>query len=347
MSIVFGEDPVRREVAGVLSRVEEGLPIDDSVEREHVDLKEEHGRRDRSGAIAPSQPHNEDAARELTAAAACMANTPGGGALVVGVSDRGELIGTDLEIEWLRHRIWELSDSRLTVDAQAVSVRGTRVLVLTAPQAVEPVRVRGKIRWRVGTNCVEVDASTWHVKRMALLDYDWSAEESSVPTGRARPAAVAQARDLLLASGEPHAEELAADDDTSLLRRLNVVTAAGLLTNAGVLAFVGRRDPCLDFIRRDYAGGDSLVRVRRADRSLLEELAEVFQALDATTPTVHRQQGLVIGQERQIPRRAAREAVVNGVAHREWGISDAYRRRVRGAAASCHQPRWIHGRGHP
>jgi len=322
MPILFGADPIQTEVQVILAALADGKVIDDAVERQYVDLKEEHGRRDRQGGIGPSSPRNQEAAQELAAAAACMANTPGGGALIVGVSDDGQLIGTDLEAEWLRHRMWELSGKALTVDVATHEVSGRRLLVLRAPQALEPIRVNGKIRWRVGTNCVEIDAHTWHARRMADLNFDWSSEESSVPVEAARPVALELARELLRASGEDHSEELAADTDRSLLRRLNVVSPGGRLTNAGVIAFVGRGDPGLDYVRRAQAGGDSLSRLRRPDRSLIEELVEVFQAVDANTPTIHVQHGLVIGQQREIPRRAAREAIVNGVAHREWGVSE-------------------------
>lgn len=322
MATHFGSDPITNEVMAILTALDEGRSVDDAVERQFVDLKEEHGRRDKQGGVGPSSARNEEAARELAAAAACMANTPGGGALIVGVSNDGRVIGTDLEAEWLRHRLWELSGKLLTVDVIVHDVSGSRLLVLRAPQALEPIRINGRIRWRVGTNCVEIDANTWHTKRMASLNDDWSAEESTVPISEARASALQQARQLLLDSGEDHARDLASDSDVNLLRRLNVVTPDGLLTNAGVLAFVGRGGPCLDYVRRAQAGGDSLSRIRRSARSLIEELAEVFQALDANTPTIHVQQRLVIGQQREIPRRAAREAIVNGVAHREWGIAE-------------------------
>ena len=322
MSIVFGEDPIRAEVEAILEALQTGVEVDDAVERQFVDLKEEHGRRDKAGAILPGQQQNEEAAKRLLEAAACMANTPGGGALVVGVSNAGDLIGTRLNVEWLRARIWELSGGHLTLDVAEATVGSTRLLVLRAPQAVEPIRVNGKLRWRVGTKCVEVDANTWHAKRMAVLNYDWSADESRIPVEDVRPSALAVARDLLRDSGEEHALELGSDSDTNLLRRLNVITTDGFLTNAGVLAFVGRDHPCLDYIRRARAGDDSLSRIRRSGRSLLEELVEVFQTVDANTSTVHLPEGLVVGQHREIPRRAAREAIVNGVAHREWGIAE-------------------------
>ena len=322
MPITFGSDPVRAETLRLLDRMERGEAVDERSERQAVDLKEEAGRRDRSGVLGPGSPRNETAARQLAGEAACMANTPGGGALIVGVAADGAVVGAETDHEWLRHRIYELTDGRLTVDVTEVEVRDTRLLVVIAPTAVEPIRWKGKIHWRVGDKCVEVDASTWHAKRMSRLNYDWSAEESTVPAVEARPGALAVARDFLVSSGDPAAADLSSAPDQQLLRRLNAVTGQGLLTNAGVIAFVGRREPALDLIRRDYAGGDSTARVRRSGRSLLEELAEVFTTIDAHNPVRHLQSGLTIGQVRTIPRLAAREAVVNGVAHREWGISD-------------------------
>lgn len=110
--------------------------------------------------------------------------------------------------------------------------------------------------------------------------------------------------------------------DAQLLPRLYVVSHDGMLTNAGALSFGGRSMPSFDYVHRDYAGGDSTVRVWRGDRSLLEELAETFMVLDAHNATSHVQAGPVVREVRDVPSLAAREAVVNGVAHREWGLTD-------------------------
>lgn len=173
-------------------------------------------------------------------------------------------------------------------------IRGTRLLVVVSPSAVEPVRFNDRIHWRVNDKCVEVDAATWHARRRHALNYDWSGAESSTPASKARPQALTVARDFLSASGDTAAEEPAATTDAQLLRRLNVMTHDGMLTNAGVLAFVGRSTPAVDYIYRDYAGGDSTARVRRSDRSLLEELAEVFITMDAHNAVRHVQSGLVV-----------------------------------------------------
>lgn len=320
MTHTFGEDPVEADVRGVLHALRSGDAVS---ETSRVDFKEEHGRRDKSGAVGPSNPTNEAAAKELAEEAACMANTPGGGALLCGVADSGDVIGTQLDSEWLRHRIWQLTDRRLTVDVTEVELRGKRVLVIRSPQAIEPIRFNGRVKWRVSTNCVEVDMTSWHARRMSTLNYDWSAEESNVPSSQVSAAALDQARTFLRDSGEPHARELADASDPELLRRLNVVTGEDRLTNAGVLAFVGRGDPALDYVRKATTAGETTTRVRRTNRSLLQELAEVFQAFEGNNALLHlHRDGLVVGQLREIPPLAAREAIVNGVAHREWGSAD-------------------------
>lgn len=289
----------------------------DSVETKHVDLKQEAGLWSREGRL-PSGPHNEVAAKALAAEAACMSNTDGGGALVVGVDDDDHPLGTALDAEWLRRRIYDLSQRHLTVEATEHNLDGNRLLVLRCPEAVEPVRMDGRIRWRVGDACVEVDAATWHEHRLRRIGYDWSAQPSAVPVGSARAGALETARGFLRASREEHSLDLADAPNLDLLTRLDVVTADGMLTNAGVVAFVGREAPGLDYVRREAAGGDSLNRVRRGGRGLVEELSEVEQAIRLANPVRHVPDGLVAGQVRELPAGAVRETIVNGCVHRDW-----------------------------
>ncbi len=80
-----------------------------------------------------------------------------------------------------------------------------------------------------------------------------------------------------MSSGKEHAGELAALDDRDLLGRLDVVDGNVMLTNAGVVAFVGRDVPAVDYIRRDVACGDSVTRVQESSRGLVEDLYDVEQ----------------------------------------------------------------------
>ena len=316
MTTLFGPDPVDAALQAMLAELASGRPPRREIKQ--VDYKEEAGRRDRHGVVTAPRSRNEEAAQQLASEAACMSNTEGGGALVVGVADDGSLVGAGLEAEWLRSRVYDLTQRLLTVDVREVTVRGVRLLVVRSPQAIEPIRWRNKISWRVDDRCVEVDAATWHARRMTLSRHDWSDESSHVDPGAARPEALRLARGYLRDSGEEAAADLAAASDLALLRRLNVITADGYLTNAGALAFVGRTEPALDYIRRDRRGGDSTARVREGGRGLVEELDQVTRTIDGHNGVRQVRRGLVVGRLRELPPLALREAIVNGIVHRDW-----------------------------
>jgi len=315
---VFGPSLVEQQLTDVLAALTTGGFNASQLEGLHVDLKEEAGRRGPGGAIGPSVPRNDSAAKLLVEEAACMANTRHGGALIVGVANDGTLIGTDLEAEWLRHRLYELSGKELTTDVRVETINGARLVIVRSPEAVEPIRHKNKVKWRINDNCEEIDPSSWHEQRLQRFGYDWSVQNSGLTTGDVRPVALARARDFLNDSNETSAGELAAQRDIDLLKRLNVVIDEDSLTNAGALMFVGTGRPALDYRQRDYAGGDSIQRINDPNRALIEELYEVERAIRATNRIRHLPSGLVNSQVRELPVRAVREAIINGVAHRDW-----------------------------
>ncbi len=136
----------------------------------------------------------------------------------------------------------------------------------------------------------------------------------------ARPGALEAARAFLRGSGDADAARFAEEGDAELLRWLGVTTPDGQLTPTGILAFIGRGQPCLEYVRRTHPGADSVIRLRWTDRSLLEELAEVLDTINADdAPTSYPPAAHV---NRAKPRRAAMEAIVNGVAHRDWSIQE-------------------------
>ena len=65
----------------------------------------------------------------------------------MGIADDGARIGTQLDAEWLRHRIYELTERKLTINVREAILDECRILVLTAHEAVEPIRYGGRIRW--------------------------------------------------------------------------------------------------------------------------------------------------------------------------------------------------------
>lgn len=148
--------------------------------------------------------------------------------------------------------------------------------------------------------------------------FDWSAQPSAHPVTDAHPVALQHARAYLRGSGDAAAEDLARASNEDLLRRLNAVTADAMLTNAGALTFVGRGPAAIDYTRRDRPGGDSRLRVNTSDRALLTELAEVELAASAYNPDIHHGDGFAPGQLSELPAKVMREAIVNGLAHRDW-----------------------------
>lgn len=337
-------DPVRDEVSRVLRALEDGI-WSRSFESKYMDFKEEAERRNREGSVLPSLPRNEAAAYALAGESACMANTEHGGALVVGVADDGQLIGTEMNEHWLRERIWELTERKLLVEITPVHVKGYRVLVIVAPGALEPIYWEGKVHWRVKDECLPITEQTWWAQRNQREITDWSARDSRVPAFHVSTIAVDAARELLRASGLANCIELSGVEDEILLRRLGVVTPYGMLTNAGYVLFIGRSKATLDYTFA-MPGVLRSAPVRRAKqrRPLLVELREVFAAIDwAVDRTLETQgngppqQHSTSAQEiaapknstenyglllQQVPPVALKEAILNAISHRDWTSSE-------------------------
>ncbi len=312
----LGPDPVDRQINEVMTGLAAGDPPS-RIERAQVDVKEEPGRRDREGAITAGMPENDEAARYLAGEMACLANTPGGGAIILGVADDGTRIGTELDAEWLRHRIFELTARHLTVSVQPLAFEGVRLLVLKTHQAIEPIRYAGRLKWRLNDHCVEIDATSWHSERLRSTGVDWSAQPSGHVLTDVSAVALEIARRYLRATADPAAEDLAAASDADLLRRVHVLDGTDRLTNAGSLLLVATPHVGIDYIRRDLPGADSTNRIRTT-RPLLEQIAEIEKAAEAVNRLVHVAGGFAHGQLRAIPMRALREAIINGAVHRDW-----------------------------
>ena len=271
-----------------------------------------------------------------------MANTPGGGAVIVGIADDGARIGTRLDADWVRHRIWELTSHQLTVEVREANLEGCRLLILTCIEALAPVRYRENLRWRVGANCVEVDPVVWQSRMLERVGFDWSDQPSGQTLDDVSPAAIEVARRYLReANGGESDTGLAHATDADLLRRLNLVKGSRDLTSrfrlvrsafgpdsgrcepgcevarrylreanggdVGLLLFVATPWPGVDYIRRDVPGGDSTLRIEGAG-PLLMQVREVEQAGEVANRVTHTAEGFARPAEsgRSLPGRYAR-----------------------------------------
>ena len=316
----FFDPPSREEeIVRVLTALAAGDYRPEDLETTAVDLKEEAGRR-RGSRILPGQPQSEAVARQIAEEAACMANTRGGGALIVGVDDKtGQLIESDTDADWLRRRLYELTERKLNTEIRQVHIAGTRLLVISIPQAVEPVPFNGRYRHRVGRSCVPVTST----ELLQGLFADAAADPSHRRSGHSMPdiaeGAIASLRRRMAVVNRPKASL----DLRDLLSRLGLLhDDSDSLNMAGEILLISRDQPSIDYTRRPVPGAKSTVRVHEPGLCLLEEL-DLVEAEAARNNPVHEvSNGFGVTRIRAIPERSLREAILNGVCHRDWNRRD-------------------------
>lgn len=305
---------LRGAVERALAAVATGEPVP-AAERGAVDFKEEAGRRGAGGVLLEGQPQNLAAADALAKEVTCLANTPGGGALIVGVEDStGALLGTELDAEWLRQRIYQRVDVAPAVES--VEVAGTRLLIVYVAASREPVEDQdGKLRWRTGGTCQPVDRAEWWLHRQDAAGSDPMAAVTErtaldVPAG-----ALSVARRYL----RQESAEAIPSGTEDLLTWLGVRRPDGRLTQAGALVFCASDRTYLSVAHLEVEGGDVLASAPDLSGfSLLEQLAAVEDRLSALNTAATVPEGFAEHLIRQLPPRAVREALLNAVVHRDW-----------------------------
>ena len=301
------------QVDSILASAADGR-VQKTKETQSVDFKEESGRRN-GPQIEPGKPENPEAADKLADEVACMANTPGGGALIVGLEDKtGRIIGTELDIDWLRQGIFTRID--VAPDVVEKRVLGQRVLAIYVAAAAEPVEdTSGRLRWRVGDSCRPVDRAEWWEYQRAQSGFDPMAQVTTATLGDARPAALALAR-----KWDPAFAELT---DEELLRGIGALDAEGFLSQAGKLLFTSLDRTAIELSIFDVHGGQVLNRVvPEPEKSCLEQLDYLEQALNVVNKNNTVVEGFVHKPVPEIPRLAVREAMLNAMIHRDWNRSE-------------------------
>jgi ATP-dependent DNA helicase RecG len=270
----------------------------------------------------------QDALTVLAEASACFANASGG-TIVVGVADdRGgpdAFVGCQLDVAAVRRRIFELTDPPLTVGVEDVQYGGSRLVLISVPTSPDVHAVRGRAAERMGAACEPMSTQRIATVVADRRGDDWSAEDAGLSLDQIDSVALATARSMLERASDLKVRRYAHDTDADLLRRLGVVSANGALTNAGAVLFV--RDPGLGeqltYVYRRTPAGALVVNEHLAG-PLLPALERVFELVDARLDrTSVNVPGGVQLQIADLPEAAVREAVINGVMHRDYRRSGA------------------------
>lgn len=327
------EDPRWLHALDGVAQVLQGASADE-VEDETLDFKEDLTRRDDHGDLGPGDPLGSDQTqRQYADECNCLANHEGG-SLIIGVNDRGTgpeaILGTDLDATHLITRIRELTDPPLTVTAREHEVAGKRLLVLLVPRnnGAEPHGVRmakkqpPRYSRRVAKSCQGMDFRELMQWGQGRSGYDWSAGPSGLGVADARLAAVEALRDFLRESREPSRLDLAERDTTELLGQLQLLRDDGTLNRAGALLLCASPSPRLVYLHRSAAGARSTARIERTGQGLLEELRRTLDAFESNNAvTALSMEGLTQGAVTELPALAVREALINGVMHRDWELT--------------------------
>ncbi len=298
-----------------LKLVDQGARAE-SAETELVDFKEEAGRRDRAGQVLLGQAQSQAVAEQLANEVACLANSPQGGALIVGVADDGTRVSAASDRDWLRQRIHQRVDLAPVIEERFLG-DGTRVLVLLVAAAREPVEdTKGRIRWRVGTSCAPVDRAQWWADRLARQGGDPLFCSTTKTISDLAPGTLVAFRRLLRDRDRAQLQEL---PDRELLSRLGVLLPSGQLTAAGVHFFCPAPRTVIEFLVMDVPGGNVISPVHDlAQLSLIEQLTEVETRIDAVNTGTVLTTGPRLESVPQIPGAAVRESLLNAIVHRDW-----------------------------
>jgi ATP-dependent DNA helicase RecG len=295
-------------------------------------LRAIHGGRAARDLEGPTLEFKEDARSEaeslsvVAQAALCFANGDGG-MVVLGVADKtpgpGAFIGSSLDVDLVRRRIFELSRPPLVVDVWAERHFGARLVFVHVPRSPEiHADPQGRAPRRIGRECVPMDPGQQMRLREERIGIDWSAEPSGRSTASVSADALAAAR-TRLANFADERRKLSRCGDLDLLRALGVVRADGELLNAGDVLFCSPREgqqPAVVYQYRGTPGGEPRA-VERLEAPLLVAFLrslELVRARTNSTPVT-----LADGQQIQIedfPGLAVREALANALIHRDYHL---------------------------
>lgn len=282
-----------------------------SLESETLDFKRDHHDGDKATA------------RLIADEAICLANTRGG-RVVLGIDDKeggpGAFVGTDLDVAYVKQRVWELSQPGLAVDAEAIEVEGVRLVIVRVPESPEiHADTQGRAPRRINTDCHNMTPDEQQRHREDRRGVDWSAYPSDRPRMDVSAEALAATRELARNHPDPARQRLARLEDDDLLRELGAILDDGRLTRAGEVLFCRAADgDRLIYVHRPTPGGEP-DDLRRFEEPLVIAFGRVMDLIDArrrlTPVTFSGGQQIHMAD---FPQVAVREALSNAVVHRDY-----------------------------
>ncbi|MGH3680932.1 MAG: RNA-binding domain-containing protein, partial [Natronosporangium sp.] len=318
----------------ILDRVDELLGsigpgwVADRVETTDIDFKETPETAGDTGPKAAKRFHEL-----LSETAVCFANATGG-AIVVGVRDRGASwdqavpgVPDRLTPDRLVQTIFERTAPAITVRPVVRRLAGRVVIVLVIPpgMAVHST-TSGVYKIRVGAQCMPLGGDQLRGLRTLREHYDWTAQSAGVGLDGLSRAALERAASLLRRAGTNDLADLAERDPAGFCRATQLLVD-DRVTRAAVLLYgtpTALREAIpqwgVNLQTRRTPGSEPKILLRRDNVDL--PLVLLIDQLISTVLTLATVQTIRVGAEQveliDYPPDALREVFANAFAHRDW-----------------------------
>lgn len=252
----------------------------------------------------------------------CFANARGG-AIVLGVADRvggpAAFVGTAVDPEWLRARLFNGTRPNLVVGVRELPYRGERLLVVDVPEGLDLYTdSKGRALARAGSSCAPIPEEARRTLAWERRNPDATARPSQVDAADLDPEALAYCRNLLSRLPDERSE-LARLRIRPMLRRLGLTGEDGGLVIAAEILLARPAVQTVAYLRRSAAGAEP--QPARTALPLVLAHRWLLDRVETNRRTEITRVQLPDGQELAIPDYpilAVDEAVTNALAHRDW-----------------------------
>jgi ATP-dependent DNA helicase RecG len=265
--------------------------------------------------------------KDLALTVICLANAEGG-KILLGVDDRGHIRGCpSYDVLELLSGVYRATDPPITVDIEEVPTPQGTILVINVPRTPFIHNTAGGVfQRRVGKQCLPMSAADVLAFQSERAGLDYSA----LPLGQTHyPDDIdPQALERLCAEIAIRSPALARQPDRDLLRSLRLLMdgedPTRLTVAAGLL--LGRPET----LRRELPQAEvAYFRQRTETNILLSErlylpLPLLLRRLEELVEAANEVQSFLLGLQRidvpAFPQPVYREAILNAVAHRNYGL---------------------------
>lgn len=258
----------------------------------------------------------------------CALANEGGGKLILGVSDPGHIVGTNVFSDLEKLKIDVLSSLKLSrkvrINVEEFACEGKRVLIISVPSRPkgEPLAFNGAYFMRSGESLVPMDAQT--LKRIFdEYEEDFSAEIcGDIAYDDLDRTAIMKLKELW--SKKSGNLEIIKLDNRQVLSDLGV-TINGSLTYAALL-LTGKKESVDRLLRnseviweyrRDITSVEYQDRVDFREPFLLY-FDKLWDKINSRNEIHHIQQGFFISDIKAFNEEVIREAILNAISHRDY-----------------------------